>query len=336
MENTNMKAIHNILITLSIMTMAIGCGPSKQEQERQRQQYIQDSLQFIQDSLQAIEDSKPALLKVLEKVEKENLNISEFYSINEISNAIRNKYGEDYYLYLNQQVSDQINPINIERYCNQFDEQDEEFYSQCILNSEPNRTIIQFRYNIYADTLDLILCKELNNHISYVNPDGTFFRSNVGEWEVTHLENDEFGDPIKDKVFVSISRGRIMNSLCIAMMYGDENHIRFYYDLPWHPNIYNTHKIVSIKIKNQNDESIRELSNYKYNLNNCILSEEDSRYIKDLCDSDPHVSFTIRFETISYDWIPDRDDIEVTIFSFKNGAAYGLSEAYNASFYRAF
>lgn len=331
-----MKAIQKILFIFSIMTMTIGCTPSKQEQERQRQQFIKDSLQFIKDSLQAVEGSKPILLKALEKAEKEKLNISEFYSIDEISSAIKNKYGENYYAFLKQQVSDQTIPINIERQHDQFDEKDDEYYSHCILNSEPNRTEVQFRYNMYADTFDIVLGKEFNNYISYVNPDGTFFRSNVGEWEVTHLEYDEFNDPIEDKIFIAINRGNLLYELNLGIMYGDKNHIRFYYELPWQPNVFNTHKIISIKIKDKNDGNIRVLSNYEYDLKHCILSKEDSQYLKELCDSDPSVSFSIRFETISYNWIPDPDNIEVTNFHFNDGAAYGLSEAYNASFYRAF
>lgn len=324
-----MKIVSNLILCIS-MIMYIGCAPSKQEQERQKQQ-------AIQDSIAAVEFNKPVMLKTLEKIEKENPSIAEFFVIPNIANSIKSKYGENYYSFLQEQVKSYNIPSNIEKRNNIGGEV--EMYILTLKFETTCSGIIQFQYHINEDDIDVFTNIKVNDdYYSLLNPDGTFALNEGSKWEGKYLENDEFGDPIKDKAFIAVYNSDLnyMNSTYIAVMKGDEDHVRFYYDLPWYPGRFDNNKILSIKIKNKIDGTVRELSNYKYNTNYCILSEEDSYYIKEMCDSNPQISFCIRFEVISYDWFPDSDDVEVCTIDFDNGLAYGLNNAIMAYFYKMF
>ena len=94
-------------------------------------------------------------------------------------------------------------------------------------------------------------------------------------------------------------------------------------------------KLTAIKIKDKNDDSVYSVSNCHYFKDHCILPEEDSRYIRQLCDSNPSTSFSIRFEIKSYDLLMDNEENAV-VFDFDNGRAYGLSNALNHYFHKAF
>ena len=116
--------------------------------------------------------------------------------------------------------------------------------------------IIQFQYHINEDDIDVFTNIKVNDdYYSLLNPDGTFALNEGSKWEGKYLENDEFGDPIKDKAFIAVYNSDLnyMNSTYIAVMKGDEDHVRFYYDLPWYPGRFDNNKILSIKIKNKID-----------------------------------------------------------------------------------
>lgn len=245
-----------------------------------------------------------------------------------IADRIKSDYGENYFNFLLQCLKDYTKPISVLS-------PDEDHY---YIDAMPSYNNAETYISIYYDNSNNSLNANIRIADYIVNTDGGFTLEEGSKWEVKWLECDEFGDPIKDKVFIAVYNDDLnyMNSTYIAVMKGDENHVRFYYDLPWYPGRFDNNKILSIKIKNKNDGTVRELSNYKYNTKYCILSEEDSRYIKEMCDSNPQISFCIRYEVISYDWFPDSDDIEVCTIDFDNGLAYGLNNAIMAYFYRVF
>lgn len=311
------------------LTICVGCTPKKQVQKQEQKQE-----QIVQKPI--VEDNKPVMLKVLERVKKENPSIADFFRISEIANAIKDKYGDDYYSFLLQQTIEYANtPSNIEIHKNFYGEAQIYFLT---FNFETKHSgNIQFQYHINEDIIDVYIAVEgIDNYSFLVNSDGTFFLNEGREWEVKYLEHDEFGDPVKDKVFIAVYSGDIINNTYIAVMKGEENHVRFYYKLPWYPDTFDNNEIVSIKIKNKDDGTVRKLSNYKYNTKYCILSEEDSRYIRELCYSSSKISFCIRFEVISYDLFPDYDKSNVCTIDFDNGKAYGLNNAIMSYFYRAF
>lgn len=322
-----MKAIY--YTSFILLLFMISCGPTAKEKEEMRQQAIQDSIALV-------EASKPAILKILENIEKENPSIADFFVIPEIANSIKNKYGENYYSFLQQQTKPYNNtPSKVERRDNFYGEA--EMYILSFKFETKYSGVIQFQYHINEDAVDVFTnLKVANDCYSLLNPDGTFALNEGSKWEGQYLEFDEFGDPIKDKPFIAIHNSDIngYNSTYIAVMKGDENHIRFYYSLPWHPAYFSHNELNSISIKNKQDGSIRELSNYQYDTRHCVLSEEDSRYIRELCDNNPQVSFSIRFVVTSYDLFPDGG--EAVVIDFEDGVAFGLSNAVNAYFYRVF
>lgn len=318
-----MKKRDCYIICIALM-ICVGCTPKKQEQKQEQKQEP------------IVEDNNPVMLKVLERVKKENPSIADFFRISEIAYAIKDKYGDDYYSFLLQQTKEYVNtPSNIEIQNNFFDEP---LRYVLTFNFETKFSgNIQFQYHINEDIIDVyIAVNGIDNYSFLVNPDGTFVLQRGDAWELKYLEYDEFGDPIKDKVFITVYNGDIINDTYIAVMKGDENHVRFYYKLPWYPDTFDNNEIISIKIKNKDDGTVRKLSNYKYNTKYCILSEEDSRYIRELCDSSSQISFCIRFEVISYNHFPDYDNPKVCTIDFDNGKAYGLNNAIMSYFYRAF
>lgn len=310
-----------------VLMICVGCTSKNQEQQQEQEQIVQKPI---------VEDNKPVMLKVLERVKKEPPSIADFFCISEIANAIKDKYGDDYYSFLLQQTNEYTNiHSNIEIHNNFFGEAQMYFLT---FNFETKFSgNIQFQYHINEDIIDVcIAVNGIDNYSFLVNPDGTFALQRGDAWELKYLEYDEFEDPIKDKVFIAVYNGDIINSTYIAVMKGDENHVRFYYDLPWYPDTFDNNEIISIKIKNKDDGTVRKLSNYKYNTKYCILSEEDSRYIRELCDSSSQISFCIRFEVISYNHFPDYDKPKVCTIDFDNGKAYGLNNAIMSYFYRVF
>lgn len=316
-----MKKIFYSIISI-VLVVFVGCTPSKQEQEKQKQQ-------AVQDSIAAVEASKSPILKEFEKAKKNGeITLSTFLQIGCIADRIKSDYGENYFNFLLQCLKDYTKPISVLS-------PDEDHY---YIDAMPSYNNAETYISIYYDNSNNSLNANIRIADYIVNTDGGFTLEEGSKWEVKWLEYDEFGDPIKDKVFIAVYNDDLnyMNSTYIAVMKGDENHVRFYYDLPWYPGRFDNNKILSIKIKNKNDGTVRELSNYKYNTKYCILSEEDSRYIKEMCDSNPQISFCIRYEVISYDWFPDSDDIEVCTIDFDNGLAYGLNNAIMAYFYRVF
>lgn len=316
-----MKKICYSIISI-VLVVFVGCTPSKQEQEKQKQQ-------AVQDSIAAVEASKSPILKEFEKAKKNGeITLSTFLQIGCIADRIKSDYGENYFNFLLQCLKDYTKPISVLS-------PDEDHY---YIDAMPSYNNAETYISIYYDNSNNSLNANIRIADYIVNTDGGFTLEEGSKWEVKWLEYDEFGDPIKDKVFIAVYNDDLnyMNSTYIAVMKGDENHVRFYYDLPWYPGRFDNNKILSIKIKNKNDGTVRELSNYKYNTKYCILSEEDSRYIKKMCDSNPQISFCIRYEVISYDWFPDSDDIEVCTIDFDNGLAYGLNNAIMAYFYRVF
>lgn len=316
-----MKKICYSIISI-VLVVFVGCTPSKQEQEKQKQQ-------AVQDSIAAVEASKSPILKEFEKAKKNGeITLSTFLQIGCIADRIKSDYGENYFNFLLQCLKDYTKPISVLS-------PDEDHY---YIDAMPSYNNAETYISIYYDNSNNSLNANIRIADYIVNTDGGFTLEEGSKWEVKWLEYNEFGDPIKDKVFIAVYNDDLnyMNSTYIAVMKGDENHVRFYYDLPWYPGRFDNNKILSIKIKNKNDGTVRELSNYKYNTKYCILSEEDSRYIKEMCDSNPQISFCIRYEVISYDWFPDSDDIEVCTIDFDNGLAYGLNNAIMAYFYRVF
>lgn len=316
-----MKKICYSIISI-VLVVFVGCTPSKQEQEKQKQQ-------AVLDSIAAVEASKSPILKEFEKAKKNGeITLSTFLQIGCIADRIKSDYGENYFNFLLQCLKDYTKPISVLS-------PDEDHY---YIDAMPSYNNAETYISIYYDNSNNSLNANIRIADYIVNTDGGFTLEEGSKWEVKWLEYDEFGDPIKDKVFIAVYNDDLnyMNSTYIAVMKGDENHVRFYYDLPWYPGRFDNNKILSIKIKNKNDGTVRELSNYKYNTKYCILSEEDSRYIKEMCDSNPQISFCIRYEVISYDWFPDSDDIEVCTIDFDNGLAYGLNNAIMAYFYRVF
>ena len=316
-----MKKICYSIISI-VLVVFVGCTPSKQEQEKQKQQ-------AVQDSIAAVDASKSPILKEFEKAKKNGeITLSTFLQIGCIADRIKSDYGENYFNFLLQCLKDYTKPISVLS-------PDEDHY---YIDAMPSYNNAETYISIYYDNSNNSLNANIRIADYIVNTDGGFTLEEGSKWEVKWLEYDEFGDPIKDKVFIAVYNDDLnyMNSTYIAVMKGDENHVRFYYDLPWYPGRFDNNKILSIKIKNKNDGTVRELSNYKYNTKYCILSEEDSRYIKEMCDSNPQISFCIRYEVISYDWFPDSDDIEVCTIDFDNGLAYGLNNAIMAYFYRVF
>lgn len=316
-----MKKICYSIISI-VLVVFVGCTPSKQEQEKQKQQ-------AVQDSIAAVEASKSPILKEFEKAKKNGeITLSTFLQIGCIADRIKSDYGENYFNFLLQCLKDYTKPISVLS-------PDEDHY---YIDAMPSYNNAETYISIYYDNSNNSLNANIRVADSIVNSDGTFALNEGSKWEGKYLEYDEFGDPIKDKAFIAVYNSDLnyMNSTYIAVMKGDEDHVRFYYDLPWYPGRFDNNKILSIKIKNKNDGTVRELSNYKYNTKYCILSEEDSRYIKEMCDSNPQISFCIRYEVISYDWFPDSDDIEVCTIDFDNGLAYGLNNAIMAYFYRVF
>lgn len=190
---------------------------------------------------------------------------------------------------------------------------------------------VAFTYNVGDDVAEVTL--KLGG--SKVNPDGTFALAEGSKWKLKY-ENDEFGDPIHDKPYIYVEDGseHLSYHLYMTVSRENENQIEFYYELPW-SDIHDVNKLTAIKIKDKDDDYVYSVSNCRFFKDHCILPEEDSRYIRQLCDSNPSTSFSIRFEIKSYDLLMDNEENAV-VFDFENGRAYGLSNALNHYFHKAF
>lgn len=299
----------------------LGCTPDKQEQEKLRQKAIQDSIALV-------ESFKSPILKEFEKAHSNGTVIlPTFLKIGCIADKIKSVYGINYFNFLLKFLSSYTEPTSILNLGKSYD-----------IFAYQNHNNVDYCVNVSYNYINEILTVKISIGDCIINSDGRFVLDEKIKWQIRYLEHDEFGDPIKDKVFVSVySDGNNYNSSTyIVVMKEDEEHVRFYYDLPWFPDTFDNNEIISIKIKNKNNGTVRKLSNYKYNTEYCILSEEDSNYIKSMCDSNPSISFCIRFEVINYDYYPDYSNTKVCTIDFDNGLAYGLSNAILAYFYKAF
>lgn len=327
-----MKALN--FISLFIFTFSIwSCGPSEKEKAEAQRIREQDSIAAVLANLAAIEARKPPILKEFEIVKKSGgkVILYDFVRKKCVSDRIKESYGNNFYDFIVSYLQKNNSPSSIMG--ENEPGNNDRWFINAILDSD-NYYQFMLSYNLLDDVLKASMSINGNN----INADGTFALIEGSQWKGKYLEFDKFGDPIKDKVFVAVSNSddNYQNSAQIAVMKGDESHVRFYYDLPFHPAYFDNNKLRSIELKNKQDDSIRKLTGYKYDTKHCILSEEDSRYLMDLCNSDSHVSFSIRFVVLNYDWFPDSSDAEAVVIDFDNGLAYGLSNAINAYFYRAF
>lgn len=268
--------------------------------------------------------------EILESAKNTNITITNFFESSEISKAIQDKYGKDFYSFLIKKISPYKDKhIEIE---NSTDGYDNTLYSFTFyLFKESDNSFICFNYDAQKDAIDVTLKLDGGK----INTDGTFALIDGTKWELTH-ETDEFGDPIGNKplIYVDGKTDDITCKLHMAVLQNNLNQIIFFYELPW-SDAHDYHKMKSIKIKNENDGSVYKIKKCNYFTDHCVLSEEDSRYIIDLCDSNPDVSFSIRFDITNYDLFIDTET-SYAVFRFENGRAYGLSNAINHYFKRAF
>ena len=215
-----MKKICYSIISI-VLVVFVGCTPSKQEQEKQKQQ-------AVLDSIAAVEASKSPILKEFEKAKKNGeITLSTFLQIGCIADRIKSDYGENYFNFLLQCLKDYTKPISVLS-------PDEDHY---YIDAMPSYNNAETYISIYYDNSNNSLNANIRIADYIVNTDGGFTLEEGSKWEVKWLEYDEFGDPIKDKVFIAVYNDDLnyMNSTYIAVMKGDENHVRFYYDLPWYP-----------------------------------------------------------------------------------------------------
>lgn len=271
--------------------------------------------------------------EVLEKVSTTTTNLTEFFDMPEIANAIQNVYGLDYYKFLKQTINSNKNVhLDMEKTTDNYGYV--ESYSFFLTLEPDTRWQLGFAYDAAADNTIVSLFFNGNK----VNPDGSFALTEGSNWKLDY-ERDEFGDPIKDEVFIYVESKTgtfSADDMKIVIKKGKEGQVMFYYDLPWH-KYSDVNKLTSIKVKNKDDGSVHELSDYNYFEEYCILSENDSRYIRKLCDSDPTTSFSIRFDISSYDFNIFTDtEYEYAVYDFNDGRAYGLNNAIAHYFYRAY
>lgn len=267
---------------------------------------------------------------VLEKVVADNPTVTDFFAIPEISEAVQNEYGREFYDFLlSKIVPCKDMRIELDKYEDGYDA--ETIYSTYFNLKGKDDGSVEFSY----DVSDAVMTVTLKLDGSEVNPDGTFALVEGSKWKLGY-EEDEFGDPIESKAYVYVEgeTDYMSSDLKIAVMKENENQVIFFHELPW-SDIHDNHSMESIKIKDKNKGSVYEVKDGDYFLTRSILSEKDSRYIRILCDSSPSVSFSIRFDIMDYELFRDTK-YSHTIFNFDNGRAYGLSNALNHYFHRAF
>lgn len=270
------------------------------------------------------------LQAVLETALAEKPMVDDFFAMPEISEAVQNEYGRKFYDFLMTKIAS-CKDAHID-----LDKTEGHYYEETTYSAYFNIVgdgggSVAFTYNVGDDVAEVTL--KLGG--SKVNPDGTFALAEGSKWKLKY-ENDEFGDPIHDKPYIYVEDGseHLSYHLYMTVSRENENQIEFYYELPW-SDIHDVNKLTATKIKDKDDDYVYSVSNCRYFKDHCILPEEDSRYIRQLCDSNPSTSFSIRFEIKSYDLLMDNEENAV-VFDFDNGRAYGLSNALNHYFHKAF
>lgn len=267
---------------------------------------------------------------VLEKVVADNPTVTDFFAIPEISEAVQNEYGREFYDFLLSKIVP-CKDVHIGLNKSEGNYYEETTYSAYFDLKGDEDGSVAFSYNVGDDAATVTLTLDG----SKVNPDGTFALAEGSKWKLTY-ENDEFGDPIESKprIYVEGENEYVLESLYMTVLKENPSQIVFYYELPW-SDIHDVNKLTAIKIKDKADGSVYSVSNCRYFKDHCILPEEDSKYIRQLCDSSPSASFSIRFEISNYDLLMDTEETSA-VFDFDNGRAYGLSNAFNHYFRRAF
>lgn len=266
----------------------------------------------------------------LEKAVADNPTVTDFFAIPEISEAVQNECGREFYDFLLSKIAP-CKDVHID--LNKSEGSDDEgttYSSYFNLKGEEDGSVA-FSYNVG----DEVAAVTLTLDGSKVNPDGTFALAEGSKWKLTY-ENDEFGDPIESKprIYVEGENEYVSERLYMTVLKETPGQIVFFYELPW-SDIHDVNKLTAIKIKNKDDGTVYSVSNCRYFKDHCILPEEDSKYIRQLCDSSPSASFSIRFEISNYDLLMDTEETSA-VFDFDNGRAYGLSNALNHYFRRAF
>lgn len=267
---------------------------------------------------------------VLETALADNPTVADFFALPEISEAVQNEYGREFYDFLMTKIAS-CKDANIGLDKTEGHYYEETTYSAYFNLKGGDDGSVAFLYNVGDDVAEVTL--KLGG--SKVNPDGTFALEEGSKWKLD-FEKDEFGDPIQGKphIYVEGETDYLSSDLQIAVLKENENQIVFYYELPW-TDYYDNHELNSIKIKNDESGSVYDVKDCRYYLDHCILSEEDSRYLRKLCDSSPSVSFSIRFDITDYELFMDTKHSH-TVFDFDNGRAYGLSNALKHYFHKAF
>ena len=266
----------------------------------------------------------------LEKALADNPTVTDFFAIPEISKAVQNECGREFYDFLLSKIAT-CKDMRIGLVKSGDDYSAETTYWAYFDIKGEDDSSVSFLYSASDEEVTVTLILDDNK----VNPDGTFALAEGNKWKLTH-ENDEFGDPIESKALVYVEGENEYVSERLYMTVSKENpeQIVFYYELPW-SDIHDVNKLTAIKIKDKADGSVYNVSNCRYFKDHCILPEEDSKYIRQLCDSSPSASFSIRFEISNYDLLMDTEN-RSAVFDFNNGRAYGLSNALNHYFRRAF
>lgn len=266
----------------------------------------------------------------LETALADNPVVTDFFAIPEISEAVQNECGREFYDFLMSKIA-LCNGIRID-----LDKSDGNYYGETTYSAYFNlkgkdNGSVAFSYNVGNDVVTVTLTLDG----SKVNPDGTFALVEGSKWKLTY-ETDEFGDPIESKpcIYVEGENEYVSEHLYMTVLKENPEQIVFYYELPW-SDIHDVNKLTAIKIKDKDDGTVYSVSNCRYFKDHCILPEGDSKYIRQLCDSNPSGSFSIRFEITNYDLLMDTENTSA-VFDFDNGRAYGLSNALNHYFYRAF
>ena len=254
--------------------------------------------------------------------------VADFFAIPEVANDVQNEYGIDYYKFLKDVVSS-CNNLYLDIEKNLGGDGFVKTYTFSTPLDSDKHWLLRGIYDVLTDNLQLLLSSNGN----VVNHDGTFALYEGSKWKLAY-EKDEFGDPIQEKAFVYVEgeTDDFSSHLQIAIPMNDENQVVFYYELPI-SDVYDHHSL-SIKVKNKTDDSMYEIKSGECFRNHYVLTKKDSRYIRNLCDSDPSGSFSIRFDITDYDYFGS--DKSYIIMDFNNGRAYGISNAIAHYFNRAF
>ena len=266
----------------------------------------------------------------LETALADNPTVTDFFAIPEISEAVQNECGREFYDFLLSKIAP-CKDVHIDLNKSEgYDDEGTTYSAYFNLKGDEDGSVA-FSYNVG----DEVAAVTLTLDGSKVNPDGTFALAEGSKWKLTY-ENDEFGDPIESKprIYVEGENEYVSESLYMTVLKETPGQIVFFYELPW-SDIHDVNKLTAIKIKNKDDGTVYSVSNCRYFKDHCILPEEDSKYIRQLCDSSPSASFSIRFEISNYDLLMDTEETSA-VFDFDNGRAYGLSNALNHYFRRAF